>query len=407
MSRIRTALFFFLATFVAFTSFSFSRNFTGHNLGGHILRAPDSLAFNVQPSTTLAGDTIDVFTVWVLDESGVLDTAATDSVEISFGNNPGGRGVLTGTLKVGAIAGIATFSDISINEGGIGYSLTASADGLMSTVSDAFDITTGTQLSIKTQPVLNTYLGSFLNQIEVEVLDAAGNLAVLASDMVTLSIRNNPNNGSLSGTTSTRASSGVAIFHTLLLDSLGNGYTLEVSAAGLVSDTTDAFNIIPAAGPPARYEFLVQPSNTPPSEVMSPNIQVRVLDSVGNWVLTDNEHIGLTIANNPGNGILSGTDNVILVGDEDYIPIPGAVTVTSVDGVSTFTNISIDSAGVGYTLMAQGAGSELTQVSDSFDILSLPVPTSLAFVQQPTVQHRVVLLIRLFPYKYWINMAVL
>ena len=214
-----------------------------------------------------------------------------------------------------------------------------------------------------------------------------GNLDPLATNTITLSIANNPNNGSLVGLTSLPASSGVASFNNvLLLDSIGNGYTLEASASGLTSDTTDAFNVIPAASVPDHYEFLVQPSNTSPGGIMFPNIQVRVLDSANNLVLTNNEHISLTIANNPNNGTLSGTDSLDLAGDEDYITILNSVSVTSINGISTFTDISIDSAGMGYTLMAQSGDTSIgTAVSNAFDITPTPgVPTQLAFSIQPS-----------------------
>jgi len=51
---------------------------------------------------------------------------------------------------------------------------------------------------------------------------------------VTLAIGTNPVGGTLSGTTTVAASSGIATFPDLSLSVAGDGYTLLASAAGLV-----------------------------------------------------------------------------------------------------------------------------------------------------------------------------
>jgi hypothetical protein len=48
--------------------------------------------------------------------------------------------VLSGTRTVGAVAGVATFSTLSIDASGTGYTLTATASGLTGDISTAFDI---------------------------------------------------------------------------------------------------------------------------------------------------------------------------------------------------------------------------------------------------------------------------
>ena len=348
------------------------------------------LTFTSQPVSTSPGSVMNPpIEVQVVDSLENLVNDFTGTVVLDFGINPGGRGVLSGTTSIDS-SEVATFSDISIGQAGIGYTLSASAEDLQTTFSDPFNITRATRLSFRTEPALNNYANSLLDQVEVEILDANGALVTEASDTITLSILDNPNSGNLSGgSTTIVASSGVATFSSLMIDSVGNGYTLEATTTGLTSDTTNAFNIIPAADSATHLSFLVQPSNTNAGIDMSPDIQVQLLDSANNLVLLDGHDITLTIANNPGTGTLSGTDSTDAGGDDGDIITQDSVTVTTVDGVATFRNISIDSVGVGYTLLAQSADLSLTQVvSDSFDILfdSSPplVATSLAFVQQPS-----------------------
>jgi hypothetical protein len=51
---------------------------------------------------------------------------STDSVTIKLGTNPS-NGVLSGTLTQDAVAGVATFKDLSISVAGNGYTLIATA----------------------------------------------------------------------------------------------------------------------------------------------------------------------------------------------------------------------------------------------------------------------------------------
>src|SRR5581483_6795218 len=79
-------------------------------------------------------------------------------------------------------------------------------------------------------------------------------------------------------------------------------------------------------------------------------VQVRVLDQFGNLVTTDNSNVTLTLGNNPAGGTLSGT-----------------LTVAAVNGIATFSNLSLDKAATGYTLQATD-GNLSAATSSSFTI---------------------------------------
>jgi hypothetical protein len=106
--------------------------------------AASQLSFSQQPTDTAAGSTITpVITVQIQDASENLVTTATDTITIAIGNDPSaGVALLSGTLSVAAVSGVATFNDLSVDTGGTGYTLAASASGLTSTTSNPFDITT-------------------------------------------------------------------------------------------------------------------------------------------------------------------------------------------------------------------------------------------------------------------------
>lgn len=105
------------------------------------------LVFTVQPSTTLAGVAITpAVQVAAANSSGATDPTFTNSVTVALGTNPG-AGTLSGTTTVQAVSGVATFSNLSINNVGAGYTLTASTPTRTSATSAAFTITAATPVA--------------------------------------------------------------------------------------------------------------------------------------------------------------------------------------------------------------------------------------------------------------------
>ena len=117
------------------------------NLSG-TLTGSCSLAFTSdgQPTSTVVGSVITSapssgggpVKVQILDGSGLLATTSTAAVTIAIG--PGsGPGSLSGTTTVNASAGVASFSDLSINAVGA-YTLVATSQGTTSPPSNSFSI---------------------------------------------------------------------------------------------------------------------------------------------------------------------------------------------------------------------------------------------------------------------------
>jgi hypothetical protein len=104
--------------------------------------AADHLLFLQQPTDTAAGQTISPVVVEVVDAFGNVETGDNgDTITLSIGANPSG-GTLTGTLTVTVVNGVATFSDLSIDLAGAGYTLHAtSGGGLPDIDSNLFNIT--------------------------------------------------------------------------------------------------------------------------------------------------------------------------------------------------------------------------------------------------------------------------
>jgi hypothetical protein len=98
-----------------------------------------SLTFTTPPPVSTTPQTAFGFAVTARDLGGNTVTGFVGSVTVAIGTNPAG-GTLSGTLTQSAVAGVATFSGISIDNIGAGYILSASATGPTAGTSAAFDI---------------------------------------------------------------------------------------------------------------------------------------------------------------------------------------------------------------------------------------------------------------------------
>jgi hypothetical protein len=329
--------------------------------------AAAKLAFSQQPTTAVAGASISPApSVLVEDSNGNLVTNSTASVTLAIGTNPG-SGTLSGTATVNAVAGVATFTGLSINKTGTGYTLTAASTGLTGTTSSAFNITPGTatQLVFTTEPGGTATGGTaFSPQPVVTVEDVNGNTVTSNTASITLAIGTNPSSGTLTCTTNPlAASAGVATFAGCSINFTGTGYTLTAAATGLTGATSTPINV--SAGAANKLLFVQQPTSTTDGSSITPAVTVSVTDAGGNVVLTSSASIAMAIGTNPGGGTLTGT-----------------TPVNAVNGVATFSNLSINKTGTGYTLSATSSGLA-TATSGAFNITP-GAPTQLVFTTQPS-----------------------
>ncbi len=321
--------------------------------------AASQVVFTQQPTNTVAGASISpAVTVAIEDKFGNIETGdTTDQVSVALGGTSPTGGVLNGTVKVTVSNGVATFSNLSIDQAGAGYQLVATSGTLTQATSRAFAITpaSASQLVILTQPTNTTAGSSISPAVIVAIEDKFGNIETGdTTDTVQLAIGSNPNNGVLNGTTSITVSNGVATFSTLSIDQAGTGYTLVASSSSntkLTQATSNAFNITPAAA--AKLAFVQQPTNTATGAVINPAVTVAIEDQFGNVETSDNsDQVHIAIGTNPASGKLSGTS-----------------PQTVVNGVATFSDLSIDKAGTGYTLVAS-SGALTKATSNAFNVTS-------------------------------------
>src|SRR5437773_2373859 len=272
--------------------------------------AASQLAFTVQPSNAVAGRTISpAVQVSARDAQGNLVTGFVGSVTMALGTNPGGS-TLGGTTTVPAVSGVASFGNLSLDKVGTGYTLTAAAAGPTGATSNSFNVTVGaaSQLVFTVQPTNTTAGATITPAVQVTVLDGQGNTATGFTGNVTVAFGSNPGGGTLAGTTTVAAVSGVASFGSLSIAKVGTGYTLTGAAAGLPAATSAAFNVTP--GTAAKLVFTVQPSNTAAGAAITPAVQATAQDAVGDTASGVTGTVRVGVGAQPVGGTLSGHTTV-------------------------------------------------------------------------------------------------
>jgi hypothetical protein len=125
------------------------------------------------------------------------------------------------------------------------------------------------------------------------------------------------------------------------------------------------FTATAAAGEATKLAFTQAPVTTSAGSTITPAVRVAIQDASGNTVTSATAQVTLAIEANPGGGTLSGT-----------------TTVSAVNGVAVFSNLSIDKTGDGYTLSAVSTGL-IDATSPAFDILTGSA-NHLVFLTGPT-----------------------
>jgi hypothetical protein len=336
------------------------------------------LASTTSPSTSVAA-------------GATLGTAARFSVEDIFGNvvtqnstlvvteglqaNPG-NSILGGTLSGTVASGVSPTSiSPTFNHTGTNYVIQANSGGLTPATTPAITVTapsTGTHLVVTSQPTspnIGAGNGSLFT-ITVADEDALGNIITGFTSGVTLSIANNPGGATFAAgnlTVGAAAVSGVATFLNMFLNRPGNDYVLQATQGSLTPAFTNALNVTAATS--TQLAVIAQP----PASVAagaSFGVTVAALDGSGNVDPSFNGTVTLTLpANNPGGAgaLLSGGTSV---------------TATAVNGIATFSGLTLNVAASNYTLSVTSNPVRTAASTSSFSVTPAAA-TALVFTQAP------------------------
>jgi len=236
--------------------------------GGNAETAPDlrvalpvatnHLEFTQQPRTTSADSTMAPVQVTLKDGQGNTITGFTGNVHLDIdpNANPGG-GALGGPQDANAVAGVATFSGLTIRKEGSGYLLEASADGIAAVTSGSFGVKPGAWIDPKfiVEPSNTTPNRPITPAVKVAVMDKWGNIATSYPYVLYMQIATDGSgqNATLDQSGNGRAATaGIATFENLKIDKLGVGYTLYVAGTGVHRADSQSFDVLVSLPAPPR-----------------------------------------------------------------------------------------------------------------------------------------------------------
>ncbi len=318
---------------------------------------PAKLSFSTQPAKAAKLQTMSPFKVQILDANGyICSNDNSDTVTIAAIPQGGGTGSASGTLTQTAVNGIATFNDIDINYTGV-YTIQATSSSLTSATSAAFAITSfgnADHPKFTVQPnTTSTVTGAaFTTQPKVAIEDIGGNVVTSdESSVVTLTCVN-PSGCTLLGNTTQTVVNGVATFSGLSFGAAESAAVLMATVSGgastLSSTTTDSNSFtVTSMG---TLTFSTQPSTTSSVTSAALTVQpvVHVNDSTGTLSSSDNSTTVTLSCIAPSGCVLSGTTSVL-----------------DVNGVATFSGLSVNEASGTSGIQLQATATSLTTGTSS------------------------------------------
>jgi hypothetical protein len=243
------------------------------------------------------------------------------------------------------------------NPAGSGYDMVT---GLGSPIFNNLAYGPATKIGFSTQPSDSITGIPFTTSPVVTVQDSNNNTVTSYNSPVALTITSGTGatDAVLSGISNISAVGGIATFNGLSINKAAMGYTLTASSGALTPANSNSFNVI---GVPSKLAFTTQPSSSTTGVPFATQPVVAIQDSAGNIITNSSASVFLSITAG------TGTEGATLSGVIS--------NVSAVGGMASFSGLSIDRAGTGYTLNASAVGLE-TIISNTFNITSPVLPAS-------------------------------
>jgi autotransporter-associated beta strand protein len=260
----------------------------------------DHFSVAASPGSISAGNTV-TLVVTAYDAGGYTDVTYAGSINFS---STDGHAILplAATLTNGVGTLVATLATAGSQTITAADSSLTMATGTSNSVAVAPG--SATHLAFLGQPGDTTAGATIAPSVEVAVEDADNNVVTTDSSLVTVTLDSNPGGGTLSGTVTMMATSGVAAFSTLSLDKTGTGYTLTAADGSLAAATSSAFAILPGAVPTVMF----QPVAPSPRSTAVSAITITFNEPVLGFTFSDLHMVSEGIDLLPGSATLTSTD---------------------------------------------------------------------------------------------------
>ncbi len=319
------------------------------------------LGIATQPAATAsAGAALTQQPVIHIQDSGG-DTITSNTSTVTATLTSGSGTVLNGTAV--AAAGVATFTNLTLNAPAGSYTLTFSDGALTTAISSTVTVGAGaaTMLAVTVQPSTVATSGTALTvQPVVKIEDAGGNAVLGNTSTVTATVTGGA--GSVTSNTAVvSATTGLATFSGLTLNELVGPYTLTFSDPGLTSVSSTGITL--SAGTAAKLVITTQPSTTTASgAILAQQPVVKVEDSAGNVIPGDSSTVTATLS----------------TGGVSVTP----ATKVAAGGIATFTGFIINAPVGTYTVtFSDGA---LTSATSTSVTVAVGAPAKLVITSEPS-----------------------
>jgi adhesin/invasin len=291
--------------------------------------------------SAVVGTTLAAYSVLVTDDS--LNPVA--NVPVSWAVTSGGGtivpsqsmtnalGIATATRTLGTVAGTqtATASVGGLLGSPVVFSATALAGAASRLVKQSADPQTATVGASVIAPVVKV-TDQFGNGVAGVIVGFAGTPA-----------------GNIGATADTTDGLGLATAASWSLGTVAGINTVTATSGGL---SAVFFTATGVAGAPAQVAFFTQPGHSLAGDTIEP-VQVAIQDQYGNIDFTAKNVVTLGLGPTP---------------PDSAAKLLGTIDVAAVNGLAVFPDLSIDSAGFGYSLIASSAGLAGTESKPPFDV---------------------------------------
>ena len=259
------------------------------------------LTFTTQPAGAAAGTGFGAV-VTAFDAQGNVATgyAGTVAVALTAGAGPAGAHLL-GTTGVAAVAGVATFSGLSLDSAGAGYTLTAGATGLASAASAPFTVSAGA-VSLSRSAAMAARVSVASGDtvtVALRARDSFGNALTSGGLAVSFTV----SGGTSSGTFGPVADHGDGSYAALFTGvTAGTPATIGARiGGGAVTSPLPALTVTPGPAAPIQSAVTVARASVASGDTVT--VSLRSRDAQGNALTTG----GLTVAFSVSGGTSTGT----------------------------------------------------------------------------------------------------
>ncbi|HLG05316.1 MAG TPA: hypothetical protein VI383_04120, partial [Gemmatimonadales bacterium] len=269
-----------------------------------------------------------------------------------------------------AVNGIATFTNLTL-AGTVGenYVLQFTSNPVLTAAnSNNVNVTAGAaaKLGIQTQPVGGQSGAALATQPVILIQDAQGN-TVTTDNATQVSVAISAGaGGALGGTQAVTAVNGIATFTNLTLaGTVGENYVLQFTSNPVLT-AANSNNVNVTAGAATKLGIQTQPVGGQSGAVLATQPVILIQDAQGNTVTTDNAtQVSVAISSGAG-GALGGTQ-----------------AVTAVNGIATFTNLTLAGT-VGENYVLQFTSNPVLTAANSNNVtVTAGAATQLAIQTQP------------------------